>query len=140
MTPSTSNATIYVGGYFTSVEGSLRNDLVGIADSETIPTGIKIERHTVPASFALFQNYPNPFNPTTNIEFQIADAGFVTLKVYDVLGRRVATLVDEVEQPGSHEVQFDGSHLASGVYFYRIEEIGINGDRLISVRKMVELK
>ena len=75
----------------------------------------------VPTHFALSQNYPNPFNPTTNIEFRIADVGFVTLKVYDVLGQRVATLVDKVEQPGSYEVEFNGSDLASGVYFYRID-------------------
>lgn len=74
---------------------------------------------SVPKTY-LLQNYPNPFNPSTNIEFQIANVGFVTLKVYDVLGRRVATLVNRVEQPGNYEIQFNGSNLASGVYFYRL--------------------
>ena len=78
----------------------------------------------VPLGYALLQNYPNPFNPTTNIEYRISDVGFVTLKVYDVLGQRVATLVDKVEQPGSYEVQFNGSNLASGVYFYRLDAGG----------------
>ena len=86
-------------------------------------------------SYTLLQNYPNPFNPTTNIEFRIADVGFVTLKVYDVLGRRVATLVNRVEQPGNYEVQFNGSRLASGVYFYRL----VAGKHVIT-KKMLLLK
>ncbi len=79
---------------------------------------------SVPLKFGLEQNYPNPFNPTTNIEYRIADVGLVTLKVYNVLGQRVTTLVDKVEQPGSYEVQFNGSNLASGVYFYRLDAGG----------------
>ena len=85
----------------------------------------------VPLGYALLQNYPNPFNPTTNIEYRIVpqgsfrtDVGLVTLKVYDVLGQRVATLVDKVEQSGSYEVQFNGSGLASGVYFCRLDAGG----------------
>ena len=85
-----------------------------------------------PTSFRLDQNYPNPFNPTTNIEFRIANFGFVSLKVYDVLGRLVATLVNGVRSPGSYEVQFNGSKLASGVYFYRLTAPGVN-----IVRKML---
>ena len=75
----------------------------------------------LPVKFNLEQNYPNPFNPTTNIGFRIPDVGYVTLKVYDVLGRKVATLVSQVEQPGNYQVEFNGSSLASGVYFYRID-------------------
>ena len=71
----------------------------------------------VSLSFDLLQNYPNPFNPTTEIGFQIADAGSVTLKVYDVLGQRASTLIDKVERPGKYEVQFNGSRLPSGVFF-----------------------
>ncbi len=75
----------------------------------------------VPVRFALSQNYPNPFNPTTNIGYRIANAGFVSLKVYDVLGREVRTLVNEVKKPGSYEVGFDAGNLPSGVYFYRLQ-------------------
>ncbi len=75
----------------------------------------------VAASFQLLQNYPNPFNPTTNIEYRIANAGDVSLKVYDILGREVITLVNKVEQPGSYSVTFDARDLPSGVYFYRLE-------------------
>jgi hypothetical protein len=75
----------------------------------------------LPKAYSLAQNYPNPFNPVTKINFAIPKQGFVTLKVYDVLGREVNTLVNEVKQVGSYSVDFDGSALASGVYFYRLE-------------------
>ena len=75
----------------------------------------------VPKEFTLYQNYPNPFNPTTTIRFEVPSSGFVSLKVYDVLGREVKTLVNEVKRIGRYEVRFDASGLASGVYFYRIK-------------------
>ena len=71
-------------------------------------------------SFKLYQNYPNPFNPTTNLEFGISDLGFVSLKVYDVLGSEVVTLVNERKNAGTYRVEFDGSNLSSGVYFYKL--------------------
>ncbi|MCB0727217.1 MAG: T9SS type A sorting domain-containing protein [Ignavibacteriae bacterium] len=74
----------------------------------------------VPENFELSQNYPNPFNPTTNLEFGIPELGFVTLKVYDISGKEVATLVNEIKSPGRYNVKFDGSNFASGVYFYKI--------------------
>ncbi len=99
------------------------------------PAGIeKLESH-LPTKFTLGQNYPNPFNPTTNIGFRISNVGLATLKVYDVLGRRVATLVDKVEQPGKYEVKFNGSWLASGVYFYRLQ----SGSTFLQ-KKMVLIK
>lgn len=66
------------------------------------------------------QNYPNPFNPVTNLEFGISDLGFVSLKVYDILGKEIITLVNEKLSPGNYKVEFDGSGLTSGVYFYRL--------------------
>jgi hypothetical protein len=74
-----------------------------------------------PVGFALYQNYPNPFNPSTGIRYRVSGSGIVTLKVYDVLGREVATLVNERKTPGSYSVRFDASGLASGVYFYRLQ-------------------
>ena len=74
----------------------------------------------IPGTCDLLQNYPNPFNPTTKIGYQITTASRVTLRVYDVLGREISTLVDEVEHPGRYEAKFDGSNLPSGIYFYRI--------------------
>ncbi|MBI5663297.1 MAG: T9SS type A sorting domain-containing protein, partial [Ignavibacterium album] len=76
----------------------------------------------VPKVFSLQQNYPNPFNPTTTITFSLQEDGLTTLKIYDILGREIQTLVDEELEAGKiHRVNFDGSKLASGIYFYRLE-------------------
>ncbi|MDE3057243.1 MAG: phosphodiester glycosidase family protein [Bacteroidota bacterium] len=93
------------------------------------------EINSLPSSFTLFQNYPNPFNPATHLRFTIADVRFVTLKVYDVLGREVATLVNEQKSPGTYEVQFDGSRLSSGVYFYRL-----TAGNFVDTKKFVLMK
>ncbi len=74
----------------------------------------------LPSGYLLEQNYPNPFNPSTTISYQLSDVTHVALKVYDILGREVATLVSGEETPGKYEVRFDSSRLASGVYFYRL--------------------
>jgi hypothetical protein len=74
----------------------------------------------VPGSFNLEQNYPNPFNPTTTIGFGIRASGFVSLKVFDILGREIATLVNEKMKTGIYEISFDATGLASGTYFYRL--------------------
>lgn len=71
--------------------------------------------------FSLFQNYPNPFNPSTVITYHLPGNNFVTLKVYDILGREIATLVNELKDPGSHSVEFNASGLAGGIYLYRIQ-------------------
>ena len=117
-TPKTADSyddTLYISS--NSVDGLTKVPLAGSGSTATlVRAGAK-----TPATYGLSQNYPNPFNPTTNIGYRIADVGLVTLKVYNVLGQRVATLVNKVEQPGSYQVQFDGSNLASGVYFYRLD-------------------
>ncbi len=74
-----------------------------------------------PKTFALEQNYPNPFNPVTSIKYQLPRAEKVSIKVFDILGKKVANLVNENKEPGYYEVSFDASNLASGLYFYRIE-------------------
>ena len=71
-------------------------------------------------SYKLLQNYPNPFNPSTSIEFSIKNDAFVSLKVYDLLGRKVATIVNEFLNSGTYKIHFDGSNLESGIYFYEI--------------------
>jgi hypothetical protein len=93
--------------------------LSGRAPVTDVPPGDAMSTRT----FSLDQNYPNPFNPTTSIRFSIPDAGVplrVSLEVFDMLGRRLATLVRERMEPGTYERQFDASHLPSGVYFYRL--------------------
>lgn len=94
----------------------------------------------VPMEFALNQNYPNPFNPSTIIRYQLAEAGFVTLKVYDVLGREVITLVDEEKEAGYYKIEFSSASLgntalSSGVYYYRIK-----AGNFIETKKMILLR
>ncbi len=93
-----------------------------------------------PAEFGLDQNYPNPFNPSTKIAFQLAVDSKVSLKIFDVLGQEVATLVNTNLVAGSHNVNFDASALNSGVYLYRIEATGIDGANFIDVKKMILTK
>lgn len=96
-----------------------------------------VQEKNIPAAFQLLQNYPNPFNPETTIRFQLSELSFVTLKVYDVLGREVVTLVNEFRQPGIHNTTFNINNysLPSGTYFYRLTA----GD-FYSTQKMVLLK
>jgi hypothetical protein len=88
-----------------------------------------------PRKVRLFQNYPNPFNPTTKIRLSIVNRQLTIVKVYDVLGNELATLVNEVKEPGTYTVQFDGSRLSSGVYFYRLKAGGFT-----ETRKFILLK
>ncbi len=88
-----------------------------------------------PVKFELAQNYPNPFNPTTTINYSIAKEQVVTLKVYDMLGREVAELVNAKQAPGNYKVNFNASGLTSGVYFYKLQ----SGD-FVNVKKMTLMK
>jgi hypothetical protein len=86
-------------------------------------------------TYRLEQNYPNPFNPTTNITYVLPKAENVSLKVYDVLGREVATLVNEVKPAGAYTVPFNASNLASGVYFYKLQ-----AGSFVQTKKMMLVK
>jgi photosystem II stability/assembly factor-like uncharacterized protein len=88
-----------------------------------------------PTSFLLSQNYPNPFNPNTTISYQLRTQSHVTLKIFDVLGREITTLVNAVETPGTKSVNFDASRLSSGVYYYRL-----HADTYIDTKKLLLLK
>ncbi|MBI4548978.1 MAG: T9SS type A sorting domain-containing protein [Ignavibacteriae bacterium] len=98
----------------------------------------------VPREFALFQNYPNPFNPSTVIRFQLPVSSWVTLKVYDMLGQEVTTLVQEFQDSGLRSVQWDADDIPSGIYFYRLVvepiEKETRATKYVSVRKMLVLK
>ncbi len=113
-----------------------------------IASGKGIYKNTTPVSvheenselnsilnYSLCQNYPNPFNPNTNIQYEISSKQFVTLKVYDVLGNEVATLVNEEKPAGNYEVEFDASNLSSGVYYYQLR----SGD-FVQTKKMILMK
>lgn len=101
---------------------------------------VEVEVPAAPAVFALDQNYPNPFNPSTKITFRLAVDSKVSLKVFDILGQEVATLVNTNLVAGAHNVNFDASALNSGVYFYRIEATGVDGANFIDVKKMILTK
>lgn len=90
---------------------------------------------SLPEDYNLFQNYPNPFNPSTTIRYSLTKPDLVRIKIYDILGREVKTLVNEIKQVGTYEVQFNAAGLASGIYFYRIES-----GSFIQTKKMILLK
>jgi len=120
---------IFVGYFGQGSNEVWFNDIINpVEDDYNKQTGI-------PAKLQLFQNYPNPFNPVTTIMFQIPEKSFVTIKVYDVLGNEVATLVNEEKPAGNYEVRFSASSLSSGIYFYRLQA----GD-FIETKKMLLLK
>jgi hypothetical protein len=106
--------------YSVSITGS---DGLPLGDLNWFPgvTGVKQTNNGIPAKISLNQNYPNPFNPTTNIKYNITKSGLVTLKIYNVLGQEVATLVNQDQRPGNYAVDFNASNLAGGVYMYRLE-------------------
>jgi spore coat protein CotH/photosystem II stability/assembly factor-like uncharacterized protein len=113
------------------------NDGTVLKTTETATlTGFRGTLADIPNEFKLYQNFPNPFNPTTHFGFRISGFGFVNLKVYDLLGREVATLVNEVKQPGEYTVRWDASNLSSGVYFYRLTV----GDKFAETKKLLLLK
>jgi hypothetical protein len=85
--------------------------------------------------YKLFQNYPNPFNPSTTIKFEIPKDGLVTLKIYNILGKEIETLINEERSSGRYEVDFDASKLASGIYFYQLKT-----NDYIDTKKMILLK
>ena len=85
------------------------------------PEGLDVVAGETPDAFAMRPNYPNPFNPQTTIRFDVPEAAYVKLVVYDVLGRQVRVLVDGTREAGTHEVTFEASTLPSGMYLYRLD-------------------
>jgi hypothetical protein len=100
-----------------------------------IPLGEKNISSPIPTTYALKQNYPNPFNPVTKISYDIPKQGLVTMKIYDILGREVRQLVNEVKSPGSYSVDFNAADLSSGVYFYKLESMGYS-----DIKRMMLIK
>ncbi len=114
-------------GFRTKIVTFAENKMVEVTDSknhliesDNTGTGAVENIAELPTEYSLSQNYPNPFNPSTVISFSMVENGFVNLKVYDISGKEILTLVNESKNAGRYEVKFDGSRFASGVYFYKI--------------------
>ena len=143
--------TGYTSLFFTDENTGFLAGSAGIIKTTTggeLITSVNLLDNTsMPTGFKLYQNYPNPFNPTTKIKYSIPASptkwqanlpkgeAFVQLKIYDILGREVATLVNKQQRPGNYEVKFNASNFSSGVYFYRIQ---IND--FMATKKLVLLK
>ncbi len=107
-----------------------------VLSSTGIVTSVEfLQDEPIPLGFNLTQNYPNPFNPTTVIRFAIPESSFLTLKVFDVLGKEVAVLVNEMKVAGNYNVQFEATKLVSGIYFYRLQ-----AGNFVQTRKMILMK
>jgi len=111
-------------------------DLISMGMNGTCPpVSVEQTSNEIPLEYQLHQNYPNPFNPSTNIEYSITSESFVELKVYDVLGNEVATLVSEQQSAGVYRADFTGSELSSAIYFYRLQ-----AGSFIETKKMILLR
>ena len=109
-------------------------------DKEKVGLGFLEEQNDeLPTEFLLEQNYPNPFNPSTSIQYAISSRQFVMLKVYDILGREIETIVNEEKPAGTYEITWNAADLPNGVYFYQLQA-GPSADEFIDVKKMILLK
>jgi hypothetical protein len=100
--------------------------------SSNTAVGVQTKNSAIPDEFILDQNYPNPFNPSTIIQFSLPKQSFVTLRIYDVLGKEINVLLNDELQPGEYKVKFDAEYLSSGIYFYKLKSKEFN-----QVRKMM---
>ena len=106
-----------------------------VADTTTVNVGVEENKDLIPNRFQLKQNYPNPFNPTTTLSFVIGHQSLVSLKVYNLLGEEVATIVNKELPAGDYKYHWNASNLASGVYFYRLK-----AEKFIDTKKLILLK
>jgi hypothetical protein len=139
---SASEGKLYLGGIFSVLNSTTPANHVGKLSYSSNPLAVKDVTSAAPANFNLAQNYPNPFNPSTNIKYTIPNVSLsgvegsrVQLKVYDMLGNEVATLVNESKPAGTYEVEFNASNLSSGIYFYKLQS-----GNFVETKKMVLMK
>ena len=147
--------SIEIGGFWhhspsTDIEGNPRPNPSGTmpdmgAYESEFPVRVIENNLELPTRFALYQNYPNPFNPTTTIKWQLPEAGLVTLKIYDVLGSEVTTLVNQELSAGKHETFFNASRFSSGIYFYQLFVSALQSKdgkagKFVQTKKMILLK
>jgi uncharacterized delta-60 repeat protein len=126
-----SSDNVYIAGY--NYNAGTSDDYFVIKYSQTV--NILLNSQLIPEKFYISQNYPNPFNPTTNLEFGISNLGFVSLKIYDMQGKEVSTLVNENLNPGTYKYTFNSAGLSSGVYFYKL-----TSGNFSDIKRMILLK
>ncbi|MGA2667419.1 MAG: choice-of-anchor V domain-containing protein [Ignavibacteria bacterium] len=139
--------TLYANGNSTNNNGIPDSlDKWNFADNFIIrvynPIGIR-PISSIANTFSLSQNYPNPFNPTTKIRYSLHEKSYVTLDIFDITGRGSALIVDKLQDPGEHEITFDGKRYSSGVYFYRLSVFSLQNDSKLlfsSIKKMILVK
>jgi hypothetical protein len=125
--PQNCSASVSAAAALGQAKDSLKSAIDGLVE---IFSGVDLANGNSPKTFALSQNCPNPLYPTTRINYSIPDNGYVTLKVYDLLGKEVATVFEGIRQPGNYEATFDGNRLAAAVYLYRLSANGVGGSYL----------
>ncbi|MEJ2196195.1 MAG: T9SS type A sorting domain-containing protein [Ignavibacteriaceae bacterium] len=111
---------------------------IGYAQSDPVICEVGVEDNkinVVPTEYSLSQNYPNPFNPTTKIRYQVPATGLVSIRIYNLLGEVVATLVNEEKPVGTYELTWNAENLSSGVYFYKLQ-----AGKFVETKKMVVMK
>jgi hypothetical protein len=123
-------------GSYTFFDNAPADTIYTIYKKVYVLTDVNNISSEIPKDYTLYQNYPNPFNPTTIIRFQIKDSRFVTIKLFNIVGKEISTLVNGKKQPGTYEVSFDGSNLPSGIYFYSLFADG----KIMDTKKMILLK
>ncbi|MCH7516212.1 MAG: T9SS type A sorting domain-containing protein, partial [Bacteroidetes bacterium] len=121
--------------YYISAQDIHNNLSEPVSDSVGVVVSADIEVEIIPTEFALYQNYPNPFNPSTKIRYQLPQESKVIIKLYDILGAEVITLLNEKKEAGVYEVNFDGGGLTSGIYFYRFQ-----AGNFVETKMMILLK
>jgi photosystem II stability/assembly factor-like uncharacterized protein len=133
--PFISNNGITSMTFVNAMTGWIMGEGGMIIRTDDILTNSTVNETQIPKQYMLSQNYPNPFNPTTKISFDIPKSGLVTLKIYDVLGREVAAVINEYRQAGMYTIDFNAAALSSGIYFYKL-----NTDGFSDIKKMLLLK
>jgi hypothetical protein len=112
-----------------------------ISVKEDLPSGVEDDNFKIPEDFILYQNYPNPFNPVTEINYALPAVSYVNIEIFDILGRKIKTLMDSQQAAGLHHVKFAASDLSSGIYFYKFDGRTLKNEKSFSkVNKMLLLK
>jgi hypothetical protein len=131
-----------------SIDGNSTSEFIGgcrdgrivcFSGGQNVPVGINPKTSNVPENFALEQNYPNPFNPVTNINYSLPIESKVSIKIFDITGKEIKEIANDLQMAGNYSVQFNASDLSSGTYFYKITAEG-ERNKFVTTKKMILVK